>query len=169
MAINIIIGNIISMAAAVFTFLGSVSRGRKKIYGYQVIQCAVMAVASVVFGSWSGVTTFALCGIRNAFAAYDRLTARRTVIIAVLVGILGIISNNRGAVGLIPVIATIIYTAGSFALRSERKIKLNIALNLVLWAIYDLIIMDYVSAAIDFVTAAVTMVSFFRTKTNTDA
>lgn len=155
----VIIGNIISLAAAAFTAASAICRGRKKIYGYQAIQCVIMAVASVFFGSMSGIVTFVLCAARNTLAAYDRFDRRACVIFTVLVSVVGIASNNLGITGYIPVLTTVIYTIGSWKLKGEIAIKLNSALNLILWSIYDVIILDLVSLGVDAVCATLTVVS----------
>lgn len=159
MNIYLIIGNVISLVAAVFTILSSVSHGNKKIYGYQAIQCAVMAVASIFFASASGITTYILCTARNGFLMYEKFTKRMCVVFMILVAIIGCVSNNRGAVGYLPVITTLIYTLGTLLCKGEVNIKLNIIVNLVLWAIYDIIIYDFVTFGIDTVSAIVTLIS----------
>lgn len=165
MNIFLIIGNVISMVAAVFTILSSVSHGNKKIYGYQAVQCGIMSIASVFFASASGVTTFLLCTARNCLLMYDKFTKRLCVVFMVLVAVIGCVSNNRGIVGYIPVITTLIYTFGTLVCKKEGSIKINIIVNLVLWAVYDIIIYDFVTFVIDTISAIVTVVSlmiFFK-------
>lgn len=153
---NIIIGNLISCGAAVFTALSSLSKGKKKIYGFQALQCLTMALASVFFASYTGVTTFLLCALRNYLLTTDRYTKKVCVFFLAAITILGLLSNNRGWIGLLPVITTMVYTVGQYYLRSEMSIKANIAVNLLLWAIYDIIISDYVSAVVDSITVVIT-------------
>ena len=74
--------------------------------------------------------------------AYDRFTPRRCLIFVLSVAAVGLAANNRGLIGLIPVVTTAIYTVGCLYARSPRAIKLNLILNLILWAICDLIILD---------------------------
>ncbi|MBQ0058474.1 MAG: YgjV family protein [Lachnospiraceae bacterium] len=145
-----------------FTIVSSLSHGRKRIYGFQGIQCLLMAVASIFFGSLSGLTTFLLCALRNAIIAYDRYTKRIFILFLILIPALGLFSNNRGALGLLPVITTIIYTVGQYYLKSDFRIKSNIALNLLLWAIYDFLVLDIVSGVVDAVSTIVTVGAIFR-------
>ncbi len=155
----LIIGNILSLFAAVFTVLSSISCGRKKIYGYQACQCAVMIAASVFFGSISGVVTFAFCVLRNILLMNDRFSKTVCAVFIALLSITGILSNNLGFIGLIPVAATVLYTFLCLILREDIAIKLNIILNLALWTVYDFIIFDIVSATVDAISVIVTIIS----------
>lgn len=159
-----LIGNLCSAVAACFTFLSAWSGDRKRIYLYQAAQCLVLAVANVFFASVSGVTTYLLCALRNVLIAGERFTARRCRIFVIAVALLGVIANNRGLVGLLPVVTTAVYTVGCLYARRIRTVKLNLIANLVLWAVYDAFILDLVSCAVDSVSAVTALVSLARTK-----
>ena len=70
--------------------------------------------------------------------------------------------NNRGIVGLLPVAATALYTAGCYYAVKIRTIKINMIVNLVLFAIYDVFILDLVSAVVDAVSAVLAAISLLR-------
>jgi len=155
-------GNLCSFVAACFTLMSAWSRDRKRIYLYQAAQCFILAIANVFFASVSGTTTFLLCAARNCLVAWDRFTPRRCALFVASVAALGILSNNRGVVGLIPVVTTAIYTVACLYVKSSRAIKLNLIVNLALWTVYDLFIGDYVSAGVDSVSAGTALVSILR-------
>ena len=158
----LLFGNIVSFAAACFTLASAWSRDRRRIYLYQAGQCLLLAFANILFGSVSGVTTFALCTARNLLLAYDRFTPRRCWFFVSAVALLGLFANNRGAVGLIPVVTTALYTVVCLYAKRTRDIKLNLIVNLLLWAVYDFFILDLVSCAVDAVSAGTAVVSLFR-------
>ena len=158
----LLFGNIVSFAAACFTIASAWSRDRRRIYLYQAGQCLLLAFANILFGSVSGVTTFALCTARNLLLAYDRFTPRRCWFFVSAVALLGLFANNRGAVGLIPVVTTALYTVVCLYAQRTRDIKLNLIVNLLLWAVYDFFILDLVSCAVDAVSAGTAMLSLFR-------
>ena len=155
-------GNAVSFLAACFTLASAWSRDRRRIYTYQAWQCLLLAGANVLFGSISGVTTFLLCTLRNLLLARDRFTRRRCAFFVAAVALLGLTANNRGLVGLIPVVTTAVYTVACLYVRRTRAIKANIIVNLTLWAVYDLFILDLVSCAVDSVSAAAAVLSLFR-------
>lgn len=158
----LLFGNIVSFAAACFTIASAWSRDRRRIYLYQAGQCLLLAFANILFGSVSGVTTFALCTARNLLLAYDRFTPRRCWFFVSAVALLGLFANNRGAVGLIPVVTTALYTVVCLYAKRTRDIKLNLIVNLLLWAVYDFFILDLVSCAVDAVSAGTAVLSLFR-------
>lgn len=160
---NILVGNIISSVAAVFTVISSLSTDRKRIYMFQVAQCIVMVIASLFFASYSGIAMYMLCALRNLLAAYDKFSIKICIIFVIMTFVIGIACNNIGMIGLFPVFATAVYTVGSSVLHTNKSIKVNIAVNLLLWAVYDIIICDYITFAVDVVSAAVTVYSLIKT------
>lgn len=155
-------GNIISFAAACFTFASAWSGDRKRIYLYQAVQCLLLSAANIFFFSISGVTTYLICALRNVLLAYDRYTARLCILFVAGVSLIGLAVNNRGFIGLIPVITTVLYTVFCFYAKRRVAIKMNMMVNLVLWAVYDLLISDYVSFAVDTGSAAAAVISMLR-------
>ena len=158
-------GNIISLVAAVFTVLSSWSKERRRIFFYQAIQCLLLAIANLFFVSFSGTTTYALCAARNTLLALNRFDRRICIGFVISVAAIGLAANNRGWIGLLPVLTTAIYTIGCFHGKETKAIKLNIIINLILWAIYDIVIRDYVSFTVDTVSAGTAVVSLFYLKT----
>ena len=158
----LLIGNLISFAAACFTLASAWSGNRKRIYLYQAMQCALLAAANIFFSSISGVTTYAICAVRNVLLAHDRFTARLCMFFVACVGVVGLVVNNRGLVGLIPVFTTALYTVICLYAKRRVAIKANIIANLSLWAVYDILISDYVSFAVDTGSAVVAVFSLLR-------
>jgi hypothetical protein len=159
---RLLIGNIISLAAACFTLASAWSGERKRIYLYQAVQCLLLSVANIFFFSISGVTTFVLCAIRNLLLARDRFTGKLCVVFVVSVAVVGIIANNRGVVGFLPIVTTALYTVVCLFAKRKKAVKWNIVVNLSLWAVYDLLISDYVSCAVDTGSAAAALISMAR-------
>ena len=159
-----LLGNLISFVAACFTIASAWSGNRKRIYLYPAVQCFLLALANIFFNSISGVTTYIICAARNVLLAYDRFTARLCIITVACVGIIGISVNNRGMIGLLPVITTALYTIVCFFAKRRSTIKMNIIVNLALWAVYDILIHDYVSFSVDTGSAIVAVISILRWK-----
>ena len=88
----------------------------------------------------------------------------------VLAGVvLGIAFNNRGLLGLLPVIANLEYSISVFRFKdNEKALKLAFILNMVLYAVFSLAIMNYVGAVSCTVIAVTTAVSLIRAKNGTD-
>lgn len=159
---GILIGNLISVVSACFTAAGSWTISKKKSYRYQVFQCLTLAAASVFFQSWSGVTTLLLCAFRNYLVSKELFKGRIVWVLLILLVGLGILVNNRGLVGWIVIMATFVYTIGSFKAERPLAVKANITFNNAMWALYDVLILDLVSAVMDVLAAILTLVSILH-------
>lgn len=106
-AINLVIGNIISLIAGIFIILSMLVNDEKKAYFYQFLNAFILMISSVFFFSWTGVVTMAIAASRNLMVYYDRLTMKWTVFFIIISVVLGLAVNTLGFVGLLPIIAII--------------------------------------------------------------
>lgn len=159
---NLLIGNGISLIAAVFTAKSSWAKDTWHIYIYQVVQCLLLALASVFFQSWAGIVSLLGCALRNYFAAIGRLDKKLTFLCLLLVLVPGILLNNRGYIGWIVLAANGVYTLGVYLARKELAIKLNMILNLALWMLYELLITDIPSLIADGIGLGAAVLSVAR-------
>ena len=76
---------------------------------------------------------------------------------------LGIIFNNRGLVGWLPVIANLEYSVAIFRFRDkENWLKAAFIINTVMFIVFSLAIMNYVAVVGNTVVAATTAVSLAK-------
>lgn len=146
---NIIIGNCISLVAAVFMAVSCAVKNNKTIFYLQAANCLILAVASVFFGAFAGVTTLLVSAVRNIVVAHGKYTKPVMYLFLVITVILGLITNNRGFIGLLPVIATVQYTICLNLLRGLFLTRITIFVNTLLWVIYSFIIRDFSTACMD--------------------
>lgn len=156
---NLIIANIISFFAAICTCLSSWSKKKTNIYYFQVAQCLLLAVANIFFQSYAAIISLLICALRNYLTAKERFTKTLCIILTAAIFILGILCNNKGYIGWIFIAANVIYTLGVYFCRKELSIKLNILLNLILWIIYEVLIIDIPSLIADSVAAVITVIA----------
>lgn len=161
---NLFIGNAISLSAAYFTARSSWAKDRWHIYIYQVVQCLLLAAASIFFASYAGVVSLLGCALRNYLAALDRLNKKTTLLCLLLVLIPAVVLNNRGYIGWIVIAANVLYTAGMYAAKTELTIKVNMIVNLILWIVYELLIIDIPSVAADGVGLVMVILSLKKEK-----
>ena len=74
LALNIIIGNAISLVAGIFIILSMWVNDEKKAYFYQFLNAFILIISSVFFFSWTGVITMAIAATRNLMVYRDKLT-----------------------------------------------------------------------------------------------
>ena len=161
-ALNIVIGNIISLVAGVFIILSMWVNDEKEAYKYQFLNAFVLIISSVFFFSWTGVTTMAIAAARNLMVYKDKLTFKWTVFFIIISVVVGCLVNTMGFVGLLPIIAIVQITLCNYYLKSIKPIKISFIVNSAVYIIYFLAIWDFSSAVIESVTAMVGLVSLFR-------
>ena len=159
---NILIGNIVSFAAAVFLAVSCVVKDRKQVFILQFMNCAVLALASYFFGSYAAISTLALCCVRNVFITKDKFTRPVMTVIVILVIICGVLTNNRGIIGLMPVLATVEYTMCCYFITNIRKTKISILLNESIWLVFSFIVQDYATALTDVAVIIVDIVAILK-------
>lgn len=159
---NLLIGNLLSLAAAWCTAKSSLSRDTWHIYIYQCWQCLILSLASVFFNSYAGIVSLLGCALRNYLAATGRLNRVTTLLCLMLVLVPGVILNNRGYIGGIVILANVVYTFGMYLTHRELTIKCNIILNLALWMLYEALILDIPSLIADAIGLGAAAVSVWR-------
>ena len=161
-ALNIVIGNIISLVAGIFIILSMWVNDEKKAYFYQFLNAFILMFSSVFFFSWTGVTTMAIAASRNLMVYKDRLTRNWTIFFIVISIALGLAVNTMGCVGLLPIIAIVQITLCNYYLKSIKTIKTGFIINSAIYVVYFLAILDFSSAVIESFTALVGIVSLYR-------
>ena len=156
------LGNAVSAVSAAFLIASCLSNTRKRIFYFQVIECVILAIANIIFNSWAGFTTLAVCAVRNLFIAHDRFTKPLMLICIGLTVALGLWANNRGWVGLLPMFATVEYTVCCHYIYGVRATRISLFLNLLIWVVYALLIRDYATALSNGVVMAVDLAAIIR-------
>ena len=157
-----IIGNILSFFAALFMVASCVVKRKQAVFFCQFLECALLAVASVFFGSLAGMTTLVLSAVRNLVVAKDRYTKPMMVAFVILTIVAGLLANTRGLVGLLPVLATVEYTICCHYIEGEMATKCRIFVNVLLWIVYSFLICDFSTAISDSIVLVVDTVAIVR-------
>ena len=155
-AINIIVGNAISLVAGIFIILSMWVNDEKKAYRYQFWNAFILMISSVFFFSWTGVVTMAIAASRNAMVYYDKLTFKWTMFFIVISIVLGLSVNTLGIVGILPIIAIIQISLSNYYLKTIKPIKTSFII------VYFIAIWDISSATIESITALVGVISLLR-------
>ena len=162
LAWNILVGNGISFIAAIFLIVSYCVNDVKKAYKYQFLNAFILAISSVFFLSWTGVTTLSIASARNAMVYKDNLTFNWTIFFLIISVVLGVVVNTMGFIGLLPVIAIVQITICNYALKSIKSIKISFIVNSLIYIIYFLAILDFTSATAETITVAIGSLSLLR-------
>ncbi len=158
----LITGNILSFIAAMFMAASSVVKNRSTIFLLQFFECFILAVASFFFKSYAGITTLLLCAVRNLLTARGYFGKKTMLVFFVLTAVFGFLANNRGLIGLLPVMATLQYTCCSYILTGLLSTRISILINTAIWVIYAFLIKDFSTGITDSIGLAVTAFSILR-------
>ncbi len=160
---RLLAANGVSVVAALCMIAACILSKRKAVFLLQGVQCALLCVTQLILGMYGGLVTLAIGSLRNFLTAYEKMTAKRTILFALLIGGAGTAVNflsDGGLIGLLPVAATVIYTFGCHYLVRPNLQRLNILVNMLLWIGYSVSVLDYVTALTDATTALVDTIAF---------
>lgn len=143
---NILIGNLVALAAACFLAASCISRNNRRVFAYQCMESLTVAVSSLFFMAYAASVSMLLSALRNWLVSRGRYP--KPVMLAFLaVGlVLGCAINVRGWLGLVPVIATAQYTLCCYYVKGVLATKYSIAANLLMWVVYSFMILDFSTA-----------------------
>ncbi|MBR2241063.1 MAG: YgjV family protein [Clostridia bacterium] len=160
---QIIIGNIIALIASILMVLAGLQKKKKKILFIQIIQIALSVISNLVLGGYTGAIINALSCVRDILCYKDKMGTKEKIIIIILAVGLSLAFNNLGWIGLLPLIATVVYIT-FMNTKDVVKFKLLIIFSMVMWLIYDLYIKSYTSGVFDFMSVIANIVAIWQIK-----
>ena len=145
MPVYLIVGNIFSFLASICTAVSVVKKSKTDFMHWQVGNTVFAILTNVALFSYSGVTTNAVSLVRNVLAYKNKLSFMRTLVICVISVSLGFVFNNRGLIGILPVLSSAGYTLCIYLTKNEQQLRYALIADLSLWATYYLYIRGYPS------------------------
>ncbi|MBO5994228.1 MAG: YgjV family protein [Firmicutes bacterium] len=161
----IIIGNIFSLCAMISDSISGTRKKHSEIMAVQIVSQFFYGASSIVLKGYSSTAQNLVAVFRN-FAAMKNVKSKVLEWGLILAGVvLGIVFNNRGLLGWLPIVANLEYSIAVFKLKdNEKALKLAFIVNMVMYAIFSLVIMNYVGTLSCTVIAVTTAVSLIRAK-----
>lgn len=163
---TIIIGNIFALIASIVMVIASYIKNKEKFLILQSIQIFLFVLSNIVLGGISGAIVNALSVLRNILCYKNKLTKTWIIIICLLMIVLSIIYNKNGLIGLLPIIASVMFTV-TINTKNELALKVMVIISFTLWLIFDYTIKSYVSTlfdAIGIVAAFVATIQLIKLK-----
>ncbi len=154
---DVIIGNICSLCAMVTDSISGTRKKHSEILAVQILSQFFYGAGSIILKGYSGTAQNVVAVFRN-LAAMKRVKSRMVEWILILLGVvLGMLFNNRGLLGWLPIIANLEYSIAVFQFRDrERSLKLAFLINALMYSAFSLSIMNYVGVVANIVTAVTT-------------
>ena len=89
---------------------------------------------------------------------------KRFIRLFILCILVGLWANNRGVIGLFPIIASASYTIFMFITQNEQQMRWALVSNLILWFIHDIYVQAYPSALTDIILSIWTAIQIFNNR-----
>lgn len=162
---NIIIGNIIALIASILMVISGLQKKKKTILFIQIIQIALSVISNIVLGGYTGAVINAISCVRDILCYKDKLGTKEKIIIIILAIGLTIIFNNLSLIGLLPLIATIVYIS-FMNIKDVVKFKFLVIFSMIMWLVYDLYIKSYTSGIFDFLSIVANIIAIYQLQKN---
>lgn len=160
----IIAGNLCTLVAMGCNAISSTRKTPKGVLLMQNASQVVYAVSSIVLGGYSATVQNVVSIIRNYVAIWKWKSKALEWVLVVLGVVLGVAFNNRGWVGLLPVVGNLQYTLAIFRFKDdEEKIKIFFLISLLAFICFNFAICNYVGVVADSIVAVTTTIMLIKT------
>ncbi len=161
----VITGNLFSLCAMITDSISGTRKKHGEIMAVQIVSQFFYAASSIALRGYSSTVQNAVAVFRN-LAAMKNVKSRVLEWSLILAGVvLGIVFNNRGLLGWLPIVANCEYSISVFKLRNnESALKLAFILNMAMYVVFNAVIMNYVGVLSCAVIAVTTAISLIRSK-----
>ena len=160
---DIVVGNVCSLCAMITDSISGTRKEHRQILAIQILSMIFYGAGSVVLRGYSSAVQNVVGILRN-LAAIRNIRSRLVEWILIALGVvLGITFNNRGLLGWLPIVANLEYSVSVFRFKENaRGLKIAFLVNMLMYAVFSALIMNFVGAASCTVIAATTTISLVK-------
>lgn len=162
------LGNLFSLIGALFLLKSTLVKDKQEMLKLQIFDSTAHTISTIFLGGYSGAVTCMITVIRNVLQYYNRINKYIVYLFLVLILIVGLLFNNSGLIGVLPVVACMMYTLVMFKTTSAKHLKVGLIVNVLMWLIYDIYILAIPSIVTDLTIAVSTVISLIRTRFDSD-
>ena len=163
------LGLICSFLSACCLCCSTFGKKKENILKWQVANTSFAILSNLFLQGYSGMVTNLVCLIRNILGAAGKLTKCNSAILILAIIVCGCAANNRGLIGLLPVLASVEYSIGMYRCRSAQAMRIALAVNVALWAVYDFVIGSYPMFVTDLIVAGSSLINLFRFRSKVES
>lgn len=148
--IALVVGNLCTLLAMGANALSATRKTAKGVLIVQNIGQFSYCIGGIILKGYSASVQNVVSIFRN-FAAIRNINNKFLEWLLVILGVvLGIAFNNRGLVGLLPVIGNLEYTLAIFRFKdNQRALKISFLICVAVYVIFNAAIQNYVGVAAD--------------------
>ena len=162
---EVLVGNICSLGAMVTDSISGTRKKHHEILAIQILSQLFYGAGTIILKGYSSTAQNVVAIFRN-LAAIKGVKHKAVEWILISLGvILGILWNNRGLLGWLPILANLEYSVAMFSFKENTTgLKTAFLVNMLMYSVFSFLIMNYVGAAANIVVAVTTAISLFRNK-----
>lgn len=160
----LIIGNTLSLLSAICIAISVIKKNKNDLIWWQILDVIFCILSNIALSTYAALTTNSVALVRNVLAYKNKLTPNRTFVLFALCIVAGLWANNRGIIGLCPIIASTSYTIFMYVTQNEQQMRWALISNLLLWFIHDLYVQAYPSALTDIALSIWTLIQIYKNK-----
>lgn len=164
MQTGFVIGNVFSLIAAICIAVSVIKKSKKDLIGWQIVDVIFCILSCLALASYAAASSNAVALVRNILAYKNKLTKNLMWVLCGLCVIVGLWANNRGVIGLLPIIASGSYTFLMYTTKDEQQMRWALVSNLILWLVHDAYIQSYPLAVMDFMLSVWTGIQIYKNK-----
>lgn len=160
---ELIAGNICSLCAMISDSVSGTRKKHGEILAVQIVSQLFYGAGSIILKGYSSTAQNLVAIFRN-LAAMKRIKSKVLEWALIALGVvLGVIFNNRGLLGWLPIVANLEYSIAVFRFKEdERGLKLAFVANMLMYCVFSFVIQNYVGAAGNIVVAVTTAISLIK-------
>lgn len=161
--LELIVGNGCSLLATVTDTISSARKTAKGVLICQTFSQLFYCIGAIVLGGYSAAVQNGVSIVRN-FAAMRGETPKWLEWLLVALGVvLGIVFNNLGIVGWLPIVAGLSYSLAVFRYKKdERKLKWAFAICVGLYTAFNFAILNIVGAVSNLFVCVTTIILLLK-------
>ena len=160
---GLIVGNVCTVLAMACNAISSAGRSPKKVLWMQSASQAIYGISGIALQGYSATAQNVVSILRNLAAIRNMKSKVLEWALVVLGVVLGVACNNRGVIGLLPVIGNLQYTLAIFKFKTdERKIKIFFLISTVCFVVFNFAICNYVGALADAIVSVTTATMIWK-------
>ena len=160
---HIILGNLCTLLAMGANAVSSMQKTAKRILRVQNLAQLIYCASAMILGGYSAAVQNAVSILRNIAAIRDIKSKVLEWSLVTAGVVLGIAFNNRGFMGLLPVLGNLLYTLVIFRFMDrERLLKLAFLISTASFLVFNIVILNIVGAVSDSVVIVTTVVVLCR-------
>ena len=163
-----IVGNLCTLLAMGTNAFSSTRKTAKDVLRVQNLGQAIYFISAIALKGYSAAVQNVVSVLRNLAAIRDIKSKAVEWILTIAGVVLGIVFNNRGLLGLLPVLGNFQYTLAIFRVKgNEWLLKISFFVSTAAYVAYNLVIRNYVGVASDsfvLITTAIVLLKEMRKK-----